>query len=777
MRKDQEEQGMSRVTAQHGVIELNASSAVTLRRGADRVEVPLEFSGADGTQTAVDGLGPGMLTREKHSRDGVAVVREVFRPAAVPQRLAVRLRLSDRSAGPLSVDALTPLVAAEDGLRLGTTPAGQWVYLRQPRYKNDMPASTVLGSAEPGVWDAVRGTQETGGWGVAGSKAELPRVYISSELTLLKGAEGGVLIGALPLDQQLVTSRLELSSDRQDLASFRVDCLCDGQLLAPGQELTSQWVLVDMGPDPFDAVAAYVDSLAAAAGGTRRGRSSVPQRPTVWCSWYYYGNAFTQAEAEANLAALEQRPLPFDVFQIDECWDLDFGDWEPNSDWPDLAGLARRCAGAGYIPGIWTCGFLLGPRSRTGFHHPEWLLRHRDGAPVCFSMAGMTNHVLDPTHPGALEFVEELYRKLRQEYGFPYHKVDFTRAVVYDPEAVFHDPTKNRVQAYAMGIQAMRRGIGEDGYLNICGGLYGPLIGVADAQRSGSDVKSTWPPPPQGEESQGYGPFTIKQNTLRYWWNLLWDNDPDALMVRRRGEPYRYQALALGMMSDTEALTSTLNQYLGGGLVCTTENLTEIEDDRLLLLRHCAPSVGAAAIPRDVFTGPRFPALFDTSVEPRAASLPAWHTISVVNWFDQPRSFSITLDRETVGSLVDAAPVLRVADFGGNWVRQVPVGGRLEVGPVPPHGCEVVKVQPLLTDQPCLVRTDGHFSMGGTEVVGWHADADVLGLQLDWPWPLPLTLELLPPAGRGFAGGEPDQARSVCVTGPVQGEIVELRYG
>ena len=47
-----------------------------------------------------------------------------------------------------------------------------------------------------------------------------------------------------------------------------------------------------------------------------------------------------------------------------------------------------------------------------------------------------------------------------------------------------------------------------------------------------------------GEEEEGYGPFTIKQNSLRYWWNRLWDNDPDALMVRRRAAPYRFQPLS-----------------------------------------------------------------------------------------------------------------------------------------------------------------------------------------------------------------------------------------
>jgi hypothetical protein len=63
--------------------------------------------------------------------------------------------------------------------------------------------------------------------------------------------------------------------------------------------------------------------------------------------------------------------------------------------------------------------------------HSEWILRNEDGTPVNFKM-GRYLYVLDPTYPGVLEFFEELYRKLTNDYGFTYHKLDFMRSVYQD---------------------------------------------------------------------------------------------------------------------------------------------------------------------------------------------------------------------------------------------------------------------------------------------------------------------------------------------------------
>jgi hypothetical protein len=59
----------------------------------------------------------------------------------------------------------------------------------------------------------------------------------------------------------------------------------------------------------------------------------------------------------------------------------------------------------------------------------------------------------------------------------------------------------------------------------------------------------------------------------------------------------------------------------------------------------------------------------------------------------------------------------------------------------------VLKVQPYRSGEPHLLRTDGHFSMGGSEVDDWRVDSHGLRITGRWPWACPLALELLLPDG------------------------------
>jgi hypothetical protein len=625
------------------------------------------------------------------------------------------------------------------------------VLLRQPRMKNDVPACVRLGSTGEEVWDAVRGTSETGGVPRPAQAGALPPSrFVCSELAVLgTGAtvteKGALALGFVPITDYLVSTEVVLSDDRRTLVSLTMACEGDGQVVEPGAAAWSQWAVLIFAPTVTRATLRYAQILSAHSSCRE---TSGERAPTVWCSWYYYGDGFTQDELEANLTWLEEHPLPVDVLLIDECWDRRWGEWLPNSRWPDLGKAAERMRALGYRPGIWTCGFLAEPRATIRYHKPHWLLRDRQGNEIRFRMNSMQSYVLDPTHPEVQTFLEETYRRLTEEYGFTYHKIDFTRAVAH-PDAVFHDRTKNRAQAFRMGIEAIRRGIGQDAYLNICGGLYGPSLGLADGQRTGSDTRGTWPAHPEDDPHRPFGPFTIKQNTLRFWMNRLWQNDPDAAMIRRRSEAYRGERLSIGTMNDTEAETTVLNQYLAGGIVCFTENLPEIDEDRLSLYRRCVPTIGSAAVPRDLRDGHRFPAVFDTEVTPQTAGLATWHTVSVVNWHGVPRSFRIHLREVLPDPYLASADRFLLSAYLHRWHRVLPPGGEITIEDVPPHGCEVIKVQPYCPERPHLLRTDGHFSMGGVEIDAWAVDGERLSIQGNWPWPCPLELAVLLPGGKG----------------------------
>ena len=194
--------------------------------------------------------------------------------------------------------------------------------------------------------------------------------------------------------------------------------------------------------------------------------------------------------------------------------------------------------------------------------------------------------------------------------------------------------------------------------------------------------------------------------------------------------------------------------------MCFTENLTEVDEDRLLLLRHCSPSIDRAAVPVDAFSGRRFPDVFDTLVEPAAEGLAPYHTLSVVNWSSQPKRFSIALPKA-----VEAAPDERIfaaAFTSGNVAGPLTVGETIEIGPVPPHGCEVIKVTQVQPGRPAVLWTNGHFSMGGREIVEWRELETAVELTVSWRWNAPLVIKVRPPEGSRFAAED-----TISIDGPL----------
>lgn len=75
--------------------------------------------------------------------------------------------------------------------------------------------------------------------------------------------------------------------------------------------------------------------------------------------------------------------------------------------------------------------------------------------------------------------------------------------------AVYFDDTITIVEAYYEAVRAIREGMGESSYFLMCGGLYYPIIGLVDAQRTGSNVLSMWSSAINKDGKAA--PYTMKQ--------------------------------------------------------------------------------------------------------------------------------------------------------------------------------------------------------------------------------------------------------------------------
>jgi alpha-galactosidase len=309
----------------------------------------------------------------------------------------------------------------------------------------------------------------------------------------------------------------------------------DGVPLDPGGQRDIDPIHLGAGPGTEEVLQGYARALAAEHPPRIR-----PAR--IWCSWYSgFYDRISESGLLANLDMLRDIDAPIDCFQLDDGYQAAIGDWLVTNDrFPGgLEPLARRIAATGYRPGIWTAPFSVSPRSRLFRAHPDWVVRDARGRPVKagFIMGRFGPRFyygLDTTREDVLAHVEQLYRTLR-EMGWGLFKIDFlTSACVAGRR---RDPSMTRAQAYRRGLDAVRRGIGDDALL--LSGI-GPIlanVGQMDIQRLGPDTSfgsPSWQTLLQRADRDRMSPGLVNNTSgslARSFTNdILWSGDGDAIL-------------------------------------------------------------------------------------------------------------------------------------------------------------------------------------------------------------------------------------------------------
>jgi len=277
-----------------------------------------------------------------------------------------------------------------------------------------------------------------------------------------------------------------------------------------------------------DVFQSYANLLAEKFGKTRYEKA-----PRVWCSWY---SLYKWINEHIILNALNSLgDLPFDVFQIDDGWQITHGDWEPTRKFPSgMSELALRISATGRIPGIWLAPFMVTKLSSIYRDHPDWLLRDEHGRPV---PVGITwegvPYALDTTHPAVLEWLDKLIRKVRG-WGYEYLKLDFLYAGAIPGKRHQEIP---REVAYRNAMQVMRAAAG-DAYILACGAPIIPSLGLCDGIRIGPDVSPYWLNTPLtiwlNNPNDTSTQNSVRTSIHRMWLKSLVNIDPDVMFFRSR---------------------------------------------------------------------------------------------------------------------------------------------------------------------------------------------------------------------------------------------------
>ena len=286
-------------------------------------------------------------------------------------------------------------------------------------------------------------------------------------------------------------------------------------------------------------VPAALDAWAQAVGTAAQARTTAPYQ-VGWCSWYHYFSKITQDALLKNLALADD--WPFDVFQLDDGFQPNIGDWLRTNDkfGAGIDDIAAAIAAAGRRPGLWIAPFLAHPDSDVHRAHPDWIARMPDGSAelpggINEIWNGIVN-VLDTSNPEVIAHLEGVAGSL-VDAGYTYLKLDFTYAPSFD--GVYHDPSMTPAERVRAGYDAIRRGAGDDAFILGCGVPLGAVVGVVDGNRIGPDVAPRWEVgteewAPSGYREQLPSTRNAWQSTLArsFMHRRLWLNDPDCLMLR-----------------------------------------------------------------------------------------------------------------------------------------------------------------------------------------------------------------------------------------------------
>jgi alpha-galactosidase len=316
------------------------------------------------------------------------------------------------------------------------------------------------------------------------------------------------------------------------------------------------------------------------------------QRITGWCSWYCLYASIDEAVILEHLDAArtfrDSRKAPLDVFQIDDGFTPEMGDWlDVKPQFPrGMAPLIADIAAAGFRPGLWIAPFMIGNRSKLYGEHPDWVVQDRStGGPLIqmrfygefrWHKRSEEYYILDITNPAAEAYMRQVFRTWAREWGARYFKTDFMFfGAEHGPDSArWHRHDLSRVAIWRRMAALIREEIGNEALWLGCGCPLWSSIGYVDAIRIGRDIGVEW----HGEYSAES--LLRDQLTRNHAGHILWQPDPDCILLRTQ----------FHHLTNEEVSSLAMFAGLSGGVLMTSDKLDALPPDRADLFERLLKS-------------------------------------------------------------------------------------------------------------------------------------------------------------------------------------------
>lgn len=517
----------------------------------------------------------------------------------------------------------------------------------------------------------------------------------------------GLVVGAVEnrTAQGKVSARSE-SAENTGLTALSI--LSDGFVLGTGKKIRSNRFVMLIGKDIYSALEEYAAIM---------GRINTARTNSIvngWCNWFYTYEHINEEEVlrNAEYASRVLKPYGLEYIQVDEGYQIWHGEWDGNNRFPHgMKWLADRIHSLGLKPGLWIAPYVISEPTDIFRNHKEWLIKHPDGSlkrvgpwpgedtdwarnenPKRFG--------LDITHPGAAEWMFNLFDKVSKQWGYEMIKIDFVDWSLLSAHH-YYDPSVSRAMAYRRGFEIMRKAIGDECHLQDCGP--GPVtVGLLDSMRIELDQNYGYAPEvwKQYFNSTGSAPAAAKRY---YFHKRTWINDADHLCI--------------SMLSANQAQAAASLLALTGGNIISGDRLPDLDPVKIEILKKALPSWGEAARPVDLFDTD-FHRVFALKVK---KSFGEWTVAGFFNSDEsEMREFALPLNR----FWLDDNKTYIAYDFW-NCRYYGEIRNELKAS-IPPASVLLLSIHDK-PDVPKIISTDRHILQGAVELedVNWDNDKKI----------------------------------------------------
>src|SRR5947208_2695596 len=229
---------------------------------------------------------------------------------------------------------------------------------------------------------------------------------------------------------------------------------------------------------------------------------------------------------------------------------------------------------------VWTAPFEVSERAWVDHNHPDWLVHNASGKPIHLGHVTENKdqlYALDPTNPGAQEYLRQTYATLVNDWGVVYIKMDFMDDSCV--EGRYYRPNTTALEAQRIGLGIIREAVGNSVLLDKDGSPMLNPVGYVDYGRISLDTGHTF------DASREAAPGIA----ARYFMNRnYFVSDPDAFTVSTQTiEDHPWHESSKPATMD-EARVSIALAALSGGMFEIGDDLPSLSKtpERLALIEN-----------------------------------------------------------------------------------------------------------------------------------------------------------------------------------------------